>query len=186
MWERYSMKNWVIIGLIGLTGIHRTNCFADATVKLSNLESKLPLDFANAKAVAVGNDFYVQVLAGPVGGPFTPVPIAGTTTNVFKLDKHGFFDAGIGVIPGVWENGYADFRIRVWRGMPTYDLANVVGLITGVSPAWRQKVGSWDPKTASPATATGPVLEMKAPVYSGYLEPVPPLSTVGIFDSGTR
>jgi len=153
---------------------------------LSNLESKLPLDFANAKAVAKGNDFYVQVLASPIGGVVTPVAIAGTTNTIFKLGKDGFFDAGIGVVLGVPDNGYADFQIRVWRGMPTYELAAVLGLRTGISPRWQQKVGSWDPKTAATATATGPALEMRLPSYYGYLEPVPPLATVGIFEPSQK
>jgi hypothetical protein len=180
------MNKWAIVSLIGMVATQAPQCYGDATIKLSNLESKLPLDFANAKAVAAGDDFYVQVLAGPVGGPFTPVAIIGTTTNTFKVDKHGFFDAGLGVVLGVQDNGYADFQIRVWRGMPTYELAAVLGLRTGISPRWQQKVGSWDPMTALPATATGPALEMKLPSYYGYLEPVPPLATVGIFDSGQK
>jgi len=178
------VKNWFIFGLLGLAGIQATCCYGDATVKLSNLESKLPLDFANAKAVAVGDDFYVQVLAGPIGGVLIPVAIAGTTNTVFKLGKNGYLDAGIGVIPGVPDNGYADFQIRAWRGMASYELAILVGLRTGLSPRWQQRVGSWDSSTA--VRATGPALEMKLPSYYGYLEPVPPLATVGIFEPGQQ
>jgi hypothetical protein len=74
------MNKWAIVSLIGMLATQATQCYGDATIKLSNLESKLPLDFANAKAVAAGDDFYVQVLAGPVGGPFIPVAIIGTPT----------------------------------------------------------------------------------------------------------
>jgi hypothetical protein len=180
------MKNWALISVLGMAVIQATHCYGDASIKLSNLESKLPLDFANAKAVANGYDFYIQVLAAPIGGVLIPVAIVGTANTIFKIGKDGFFDAGVGVILGVQDNGYADFQVRVWRGMPTYELAAVLGLRTGISPWWQQKVGSWDPKTASPATATGPAMEMKLPLYYGYLEPVPPLATFGIFDSDPK
>jgi hypothetical protein len=178
------VKKWFIIGLLGLAGIQATCCYGDATVKLSNLESKLPLDFANVKAVAAGDDFYVQVLAGPIGGVLIPVAIAGTTNTVFKLGKNGYFDAGIGVIPGVSDNGYADFQIRAWRGMASYELAILVGLRTGLSPRWHQKVGSWDSRTD--VRAAGTALEMRLPTYNGSLELMAPLATFGIFDSGQK
>jgi len=92
------MKKWAFICLFGLAAIQATHCYGDATIKLSNLDSKLPLDFGNAKVVAKGEDFYVQVLAAPIG----------------------------------------------------------------------------------------PALEMKLPSYYGYLEPVPPLATVGIFEPGEK
>jgi len=164
------MKKWIIHGILSLAALQPIICYGEATIKLSNLDLKLPIDFNSPAAVSAGNDFYVEILAGPIGGYLAPIPAYGTTNTVYKLDPNGLFDAGIGVVPGVIDNGYGEFRIRVWRHKPTYDVARSTGIITGLSYKWIQSVGSWDLKVSP--TPSAPALQIKKIYYSGTLEPV--------------
>jgi hypothetical protein len=94
----------------------------------------VPIVINNQTSVAIGADYYVEVLGGPVGGVLIPISFAGTNTIRIKLNPDGFFDAGIGVVPGLKDNAVAEFQVRVWRGLPTYELAHMAGVITGISP----------------------------------------------------
>jgi hypothetical protein len=154
--------------------------FADLTVKLSNHDSMMPIFYQTFGTLATRNDFYVEVLAGPVGSTLIPATIAGTTETVIKLDQPGYFDGGIGVIPqydGLHDNGPVDLQVRAWTGAPTYDQS----VSTGMSLRWSQFTGSWDPNSGLPPS--GPTLNMTASFVVGMPIPEPSVTALGIIGS---
>lgn len=170
------MKTFLLIGLLFCGVSLIPDAFAQATVKLNNLDRKIPITISNNTSIVIGDDYFVEVLAGPVGGTLLPISIVGTNRTKIKLNKNGYFDGNIGVIPVVDPNESADFQIRIWRGLPTYEMAWRFGLLTGYSEKWTQKTGSLD--MASSKNPTGPVLQISTNIYySGSIGPVPPLSS---------
>ena len=155
------------------------SAYADATVHLSSYDSHMPVLFQNSETLAAGPDFYVEVLGGPVGGYLAPLEPIGASTPIIKLNDPGYFDAGIGVIPGVRDGGVADFQVRAWYGSPDYDHA-AAGV--GLSIRWTQIVGGWDP--TSGVAPTGPTLQMGSPVWVGFPIPEPSVMGLAILGAG--
>ncbi len=82
-----------------------------------------PVYYLTTGNPASGPDFYVAILGGPVGGVLAPVAGNGPGyPTVFPL-YDGLFDGGIGIVPGVPPDGYADFIVRAWHGAATFDSA---------------------------------------------------------------
>ena len=94
-----------------------------------------------------------------MGGTLAPVATVGTTETVFSLKEPGFFDAGLGVIPGIPPEDVGmqvTLELRAWtEATPFKD---------GASGAIRfeQASGSWDP--ASGTAPTGVPLAMPYPL----------------------
>lgn len=153
--------------------IYPMMCFADATVKLNNYDSQMPIYYLQSGNLAGqtidGYTVYVQVMASYVGGIWTPVEIAGTTTSIFELKEPGYFDAGVGVIPGGKTDAFYTFYVHTWVGTTTPDTSG----IQAYSAHWDQAVGTWDPNSGLPAN--GPRLEMPNSIV---LNPAPEPSTL--------
>lgn len=155
------MNNRVIGFLCG--SIFACNCLADASVKLNNVDRKQPIVINNDTSVLANNDYYVEILAGPVGGILQPISIAGTNVTSMRINSQGYFDGAIGIVKGVKENELADFQVRVWRSYPSYDMAYRAGYLTGVSRKWSQIVGTV--KTVSTSNQAAQTLEIPSYIY---------------------
>jgi hypothetical protein len=167
------MKSRTLIIQCGLMAALTTQAYADATVRLNNYDSLMPVYYQRVGNLASGDDFYIEVWGGPVGSGWTtmlPIIPVGATTPTIKLKEPGYFDAGIGVIRFVFENGPVTLGVRGWYGYPTYQQAASAGL-SGQSLEWGQLAGSWDPQSG--LTPTGPLLEMISPLEIGYPLPEP-------------
>ena len=149
----------------------------DAMIRLNNKDAQMPIFLRHVGTLATPADqIYIQVLAGPVGGTLTAVMPIGATTSVIELSEPGYFDAGVGIIPGISDGQVVDCRIQVWQPLPgwtgpsVFESANSVG-----SANWTQRSGIWDPKSG--LAAAGPVLALPRAVLVGA---VPEPSTVAL------
>ena len=155
-------------GLILVFSIHSR---ADSTVRLNNRDANQPIYDNNLQTPAFGPEYYVEVLAGPVGGVLSPITLAGSTETHFPFTEPGYFDAGVGIIPGVMDGGPADFMIRAWKKSADF-------VADGLSAKWTQLTGSWNPVSGSPDAASTPVL--KIPSITVINVPVPEPATIAL------
>lgn len=149
------MKSYIAILII--LSMDVVSSFASATIRLNNKDSKIPILPANIPWVT--GDVYVEVLGGP-GTSFASVYQEGTGLTVFKVDKQGFFDAGIGIIPGVSGGTEVDLKLRVWYGPGSFFGSSV----RGESIVWSQVCGDWIPSKGF--APTGSVLRLpSSPIF---------------------
>ena len=152
------MKQYVIITLLASSGL--ATCPGAPTVLLNNKDANMPIFYLQTGTLPGNTSIYVEVIAFGNG----PVVRAGTTGEnlsdyVFKVDENGFFDAGVGVVPGAVDGQVVDFRLVAGYVRPDGPLFAVTGAsLRGESSVWVQKTGSWDPKSGLPAT--GPMLQV--------------------------
>ena len=143
--------------------------YAGATIFLSNYESTIPIFLIWSQDSQTTNLFF-QVLGGPVGGPLIPLNPINSTNTVFNrhTDKSapGYFDGGIGIVPGVAGGAEAEFFVRAWIGLPGSTFEDAT--IKGETAHWIQTTGSGDPLAEPPLPLTGPPLNVPATIpYSG-------------------
>jgi hypothetical protein len=138
---------------------------AEATVKMNNIDSHKPILALPDGTLLDGKDVYVELYGGPIGGTLFPVIPVGISDSRIRLSQPGYFDAGVGVVPGILGNSYAEFYIRAWFGWPYYDSASYFNQ----SPHWTQKTGLWDPKSG--LVPTGPALDVSASFVVALPEP---------------
>jgi hypothetical protein len=150
---------------------------ADATIRLNNKDSQMPIFISHIGTLATtGDQIYLQILAGPIGAPLYPVTPIGGTTSIIELSEAGYFDAGVGVIPGVSGGSAVQCQLIAWQGLPgssdppTYESSFLRG-----ETRWVQMSGSWDPKSGLAPSC--PVLAMPSAVVVGA---VPEPSTVAL------
>lgn len=131
-----------------------------ATVSLNNYDANkaiyLQTDFRLAPVAGV----YVELLGGPDAEHLSLVVAVGSGQSRFTLSEPGFFDAGVGIIPGVESTEMATLQLRVWNGN--------YGVYTegmGDSVTWRQATGYWNSQAVPPLPATGPVLALPTTLY---------------------
>ena len=144
----------------------------DATIRLNNKDAQMPIFLRHVGTLATPADqIYIQVLAGPAGGTLIAVTPIGATTSVIELSEPGYFDAGVGIIPGIGDGKVVDCRIQLWQplpdwtGLPRYE-AGTSQWIT----KWTQRSGSWDPQSG--LAPTGPVLAIPlSPIVGAVPEP---------------
>lgn len=150
---------------------------ADATIRLNNKDAQMPIFLRHVGTLATPADqIYIQVLAGPVGGYLSVVTPIGATTSLIRLSVPGYFDAGIGIIPGIGDAKVVDCRIQVWQALPNSTGPGVFESAISVGSAtWTQRSGSWDPKSV--LAPSGPVLAMPSAVLVGA---IPEPSTVAL------
>jgi hypothetical protein len=168
------------IGL-GVALILASLVYGDATVKLSNYDSLMPVYWQEVGKLAYGNDFYIQVLGTAAGGVPTPMTPVGATTSIIMLKDPGFFDAGIAVVPGVPDNNPVTLAVRGWYGSSDYGYANAIGN-SGQTIEWIQLAGSWDPNSG--LTPSGPTLDMPWPLEIGFAIPEPTTMTLALLGTG--
>jgi hypothetical protein len=175
------MKSKMYIIWSGAVAMLATLAYADATVRLSNVESLMPVYWREAGNLAAGDNFYIEVWGGPIGSADFLITPVGATTPIIKLHEPGFFNAGIGIIPQVFDNGQVTLRIRGWYGSPDYGYASAVG-DSGQTYLWTQLAGSWDPNSG--LAPSGPSLAMPWPLEIGFAIPEPTTMTLALLGGG--
>ena len=176
------MKKTILILLLCGCAIPRPSMCADATVRLSNYESQMPVYYQQTGTLAwrdfFGTGIFVEVWGGPVGGSLRPISIIGTETTVIPLKEPGFFDAGVGVIPGVGPGGQVELKVYAWTAAVPGDRFGL-----NSSGSWLQSSGSWDPQSG--LAPTGPPLALPSSVIVNPTIPEPYSLTLGLLGGAT-
>jgi len=138
-------------------------CTAAAVVNLNNYDANVPILYkATGSSTAVNAPAattYVELLGGATGGALSPVTINATAGSIINpLGEDGFFDNGVGVVPGLTDKASADFVLRAWTGAATYAEAT----IKGESARWTQATGSWNTTSSPPGTPDNIALNIPA------------------------
>lgn len=90
-----------------------------ATVALNNYDAHMAIYLADGRMLAPANgSVYVELLGGPSADQLSPVvsTMGVTISTISANDKPGFFDYGVGVVPGVADGATATFQLEVWQG----------------------------------------------------------------------
>ncbi len=179
----------LLAATITLMGIS-ANCFAaaEATVLLNNFDSNNAILFATGggagAAATAANGVSVQLLGGPsatqlqpvipTGGGNGVIPVAGAAAGGLA----GFFDGGVGVVPGVAANGTATLQLVAFTG------TDPSGASAVKSAPWTQPTGSWDRTAQPPAPPGGPALQNPAGLTVGGVIPEPSTIALGLLGLG--
>ena len=165
------MKNNIIVLFCGLLHLFQIHAQGKeySTINMNNIDCKMPLYLYKNGNLAPVDTTYVMILSGPAGGALSPVTPIGVNSPLIKLSQPGYFDAGVGIIPGIGPNYEITVEVIAWQSFPvnpgTYEGATFTG-----SHLWYQFAGSWD--SSSGTTPTGPSLAMTRPVLiTGVPEP---------------
>jgi hypothetical protein len=132
-----------------------------ATVSLNNYDANKAIYIQNSlegRAPVAG--VFVELLGGPDAEHLSLVVAAGSGQSRFTLSEPGFFDAGVGIIPGVEPTEMATLQLRVWSGNYGVYMEGM-----GDSVTWRQATGYWNSQAIPPLPATGPVLALPTTLY---------------------
>jgi len=153
-------------------------CGLEATVRLNNSDAQKPIYWwhGDILELASGPDFYVEIWGAGAGGFRSRIAAVGTGQTVFQLNQSGYFDGGVGVIPGAVAGATIDLQIRAWKGALSYEQSRFTE--RGLSDLWTQVSGAWDPTWG--IAATGPVLMVPSNVRIGEAIPEPSTLTLGI------
>jgi len=177
------MKKLALLAAMTLMGMS-ASCWAavNATVLLNNFDSNNPIMYiapgGSAPGVAgpLSANINVQLLGGPSAGQLQPVVIAGSTTSVIPLSAvDGFFDGGVGVVPGVTAGATATFQLLAFVGTDP-------SKATGNFATWTQATGKWD-DTPPAVPPSGPSLQVPAGVTVGAV-PEPSTIALGLLGLG--
>jgi len=174
------MKKLALLATITLMGVSAT-CFSQvATVNLNNFDSNNAIMYMatpNSPAVAapLNLNINVELLGGPSATQLQPVTPSGGGSAVIPLSAvAGFFDGGVGVVPGVTAGATATFQLLAFVG--TNPSAASGG---GVSATWTEATGTWNNAAVPPAPATGPVLNVPTGITVGAAG-IPEPSTIAL------
>ncbi len=140
-----------------------------ATVALNNYDAHMAIYLADGRMLAPANgSVYVELLGGPSADQLSPVvsTMGVTISTISANDKPGFFDYGVGVVPGVADGATATFQLEVWQG----GLNPPPGAIAE-TPTWTQATGSWGPPSMDSPPPSGPSLQIPAPLILPIPEP---------------
>jgi hypothetical protein len=144
-------KAFIVFLLVQMTLLA---CAQQATVSLNNFDLNNPIRDQFGR-LAPAELTHIQLLAGDNPYQLEPVLIAGTTTSIISLVIDGYFDAGVGVIPGVEPKDNVTMEARVWMYADYYENATVK-----TTMQWTQETGYWNDIDEPPSPPTGPVLTM--------------------------
>ncbi len=178
-WERLYLcvvqvsNLWVAFALMALS----VNLRGAATVLLNNYDSHMAIYLADGTTLAPANgSVYVELLGGPSADQLSPIlsTMGIATCTISANDEPGFFDNGVGVIPGVADGAMATLQLEAWQGSP-----NPLPGTVGETLSWTQATGSWGPPSMNSPPPSGPSLQIPAPLVL----PVPEPSTLrlGLF-----
>jgi len=162
-------------------------CFSQvATVNLNNFDSNNSIMYmASAGSPAVAGplnlNINVELLGGPSATQLQPVvPSSGGSAVIPLSAVAGFFDGGVGVVPGVTAGATATFQLLAFIGT---DPSAATG--AGVSATWTEATGSWNNAAVPPAPASGPVLNNPAGItVGGAAVPEPSTISLGLLGLG--
>jgi len=145
-------KLLAVLAVLAVVSVSSKTYAADGTVNLTNYDSNNPIMYQATPSSAVVNlpiaGSFVQVLGGATAGSLQ-VLSSSTGQSMFTLAEAGFFDGGFGVVPGVAENGTAQFQVRAWRDAATFDAA----IEKGASATYAQPTGTNPPLPNLPSPA---------------------------------
>ncbi len=167
------------------------SCFAavNATVLLNNFDANnaimyLATGSSSAVAAPGSANVNVQLLGGPSATQLLPVipttggngviPVAGAAAGGLA----GFFDGGVGVVPGVAANATATFQLIAFVG------TDPSGVDKSLFKTWTQATGSWDDAAQPPAPPSGPSLQVPAGITAGAVIPEPSTIALGLLGLG--
>jgi len=154
------------------------------TVNLNNFDANggngVPIYLVTSGTLAPTAGVFVQILGGPVGGAQAAVQDkTGAAIAPFAMGTGGagagYFDDGVGVVPGVAAAGTAQLTLQIWQGTAA---AGYAGATVKGTATWQQTLGSWNPTAVPPAALTGVTLGI--PGTSLTLTGVPEPSTIAL------
>ena len=146
------MRSIALLSLLALLAPFPGRCFGAAAVLLNNYDANTTV-FLWAGEV-VGSGWYVEIYGGADRASVAPLWSTGGGNGVFALSD-GFFDGGIGNVPGLADHATATFTAYAWQGANTvggWQTAMYVDAAT-----WTQATGAnTPPNLPSPATLNFP------------------------------
>jgi len=156
-----------------------------ATVNLNNFDANggngVPIYLLTSGTLAPTTGIFVQILGGPVGGAVAPVtdkngvaipPILMGTGGAGA----GYFDAGVGIIPGVTGGAQAQIGFQAWQGTAAGGWAGAT--VKNQATTWTQLSGNWNSAQVPPAPF--PNIALALPGTSITLTGVPEPSTIAL------
>lgn len=160
-----------LLATVAACAVVASAAYADATVALNNFAAN-PI-YLLSEGTLAGADVMVEFWGGPVGGD---IAMISNTDGVsaWPVEYEGFFDGGVGVVPGVADSADAQLVMRAYQG-ETYDGA--FGAAPTAEVMWTQATGAWNPNAVPPAPPTGPDL---AYTDTPVLNVVPEPSTIAL------
>lgn len=167
------MKRTALLAALMLMALP-SSTWGAATVLLNNYDSNVPALYqhftypwswdASLVPAPLNQNFYVVLLGGPTCALLQPVTIAGTTTFIIPIaDVPGFFDAGVGVVPGVVDRATACFQLwlcQARQGQVDFGVDRI-----NQTARWSQATGAWDPAAQPPLPPAGPPLQLPIPTW---------------------
>jgi hypothetical protein len=175
------MKKLAILAALTLMSLSATCLAQKATVALNNFDSNMPILIGGNPAKNADN-VYVQLLGGTAGSvPTTPV-VSTTGQTVFQVDLNaapGFFDAGIGVVPGLAANAQGSFILQAWQGTAG-NPGSFGGAANRGSVSWSQATGSWSDNLVPPPPPSGASLNIPSSITVGPAVPEPSTLALGL------
>jgi len=180
------MKKLALLAAITLMGVR---CFAaaEATVPLNNFDANNAIMYmatptSTSVPAPLTLNINVELLGGPSATQLQPVTPTGGGSAVIPIAASqvpGFFDGGVGVVPGVAGGATATFQLLAFVGTdPT--VASAVK-----SATWTQATGSWDPTVVPPPPPpTTPQLNVPAGITVGAAVPEPSTIALGLLGLG--
>jgi len=169
------MKKLALLAAITLMGMS-ASCWAavNATVLLNNYDSNIPILYmatptSTAVPAPVSANVNIQLLGGPDAAHLLPVVVAGGTTSIIPVDGVGFFDGGVGVVPGVTAGATATLQLTAFVGNNPS---------AAFQATWTQATGKWD--DTPPASPPSGVPTLAVPAGGITVGAVPEPSTIAL------
>jgi hypothetical protein len=147
----------VLSVLAALTVVGSASCFGAAAVSLNNYDANTPV-FYQTEGNKAGAGCYIAIFSGADAVAST----SGGATIFSLADDPGFFDGGIGNVPGLADNAPATFTAIAWKGDGT--AAGMAAALEKGTVTWTQNTGANSPPNLpSPAVLNLPSLLIPIP-----------------------
>jgi len=142
----------VLSVLAALAVIGSASCFGAAAVTLSNYDSQNPIYYTGTTLAGAG--CYIQIYGGKDAASAVALVSTGGGNGVFSFaDDPGFFDGGIGNVPGVDDKAQATLIAHIWKGDGTPGAWSSLGPDASNTYTWTQATGANTPPNL-PAAAS--------------------------------
>jgi hypothetical protein len=149
------MKKLALLAALSMVSV---SAMADATITLNNWDSDKAIFSLKEGTIATGNVFCELLGDGKVVSAFTA--------------QDGYFDNGVGVVPGAADNATVSFTLRAWTEGAAFPGTGLKGEVS-----WSQATGSWNSAAVPAVPATGPAMAIPSSIVLG---PVPEPSTIAL------
>jgi len=170
-------KSIAILASLVMLGCTASSMAATAAVvNLSNYDADKPIQGPGG-ATTVDANTYVELLASVDGSTWVPVQIGldATKTSWKVDDSSGYFDQGVGIIPGAAANATVSFQLHAWVCGSSYTDPN--NTLVGEIGPWSQATGSWVTDQQPAATPNSVALNIPGSIQ---LHSVPEPSTIAL------